>query len=67
MKTVIFAELDKSREKLRSGKYEMRVESWESDEQIGKRLRHYLNKSEGAPVTVVYDVITEDMMTSLSD
>ena len=38
-----------------------------TDEQIGKHLRHYLEKARGAPVTVQYDVITDDMMKALDE
>ncbi|WP_210524033.1 hypothetical protein [Pantoea ananatis] len=67
MKTVFFDELDESDHKLRSGKAVVRIESWMTDEQIGKHIRHYLVKAQNAPVTVQYEVLTEDMMKALNE
>lgn len=65
MDTVNFAELDDLQKRLLSGKAVIRIESWMTDEQIGKHIRHYVEKAQGAPVTVQYDVITDDMMRAL--
>nr|HCI7982603.1 hypothetical protein [Klebsiella pneumoniae] len=67
METVSFVELEELNQKLRSGKAVVRIESWMTDEQIGKHLRHYLEKARGAPVTVQYDEITDDMMKALDE
>ncbi|MEL5582738.1 hypothetical protein [Serratia nevei] len=67
METVTFVELDELNQKLRSGKAVVRIESWMTDEQIGKHLRHYLEKAQGEPVTIQYDVITDDMMKALDE
>lgn len=65
MKTVKFVEMDELTKKLRAGNAVIRVESWMTDEQMGKHIRHFLEQAQGAPVTVHYDVITDDMLEAL--
>ncbi|WP_367144374.1 hypothetical protein [Pantoea stewartii] len=67
MKTVSFDELNESSQKLRSGKAVVRIESWMTDEQIGRHIRHYLEKAQDALVTVQYEELTEDMMKALNE
>jgi hypothetical protein len=62
MEAITFVELDEMNKKLLAGKAVVRVESWMTDEQIGKHLRHFFEKAQGAPVTVQYDLITDEMM-----
>lgn len=67
MKTTTFVELDEYYKKLRSGNAVVRVESWMTDEQIGKYLRREFELAGGAPVTVQYDVITDEMLKAAEE
>lgn len=67
METVTFVELDELNKNLRNGKAVIRVESLMTDEQIGKYLRHHFEIAGGAPVTVQYDVITDEMLAALNE
>ncbi|MGK3116036.1 hypothetical protein [Candidatus Pantoea formicae] len=64
METITFVEMDEFNKKLKDGKAVVRVESWMTDEQIGKHLRHYFEKAQGAPVTVWYDVIPDEIINA---
>lgn len=60
MKTTVFVELDEHYKKLRAGEAVIGVQSWMTDEQIGKYVRKNLELAQGATVTVRYDIIPDE-------
>lgn len=60
METTVFVELDEHYKKLRAGKAVIGVQSWMTDEQIGKYIRKNLELAQGATVTVRYDIISDE-------
>ncbi|ENE6639050.1 hypothetical protein ABNR98_004470 [Salmonella enterica] len=54
-------EVEESIRNLKSGKGVVRIESGMPDEHIGKIIRKKLEQAAGAAITVVYDVVTDEM------